>query len=92
MSNSYLDPVDETSRVASARSPVTDDSVRAVRVLIDAYRLSAESRDKRRVDSELLVARQVMEELVPSTIPTLEGLDIGGVIEASLEVGGDYFE
>jgi hypothetical protein len=45
MSNSYLDPVDETSRVASARSPVTDDSVRAVRVLIDAYRLSAESRD-----------------------------------------------
>ena len=45
MSTSSLDPADKTPRAASTRSPVTDDAVRAVRVLIDAYRLSAESRD-----------------------------------------------
>ena len=41
MSNPSLDSVDETL----AKTPVTDDAVRAVRVMIDAYRLSAESRD-----------------------------------------------
>ncbi len=42
MSNPSLGPVDETPAV---RSPVTDDVLRAVRVMIDAYRLSAASRD-----------------------------------------------
>ncbi len=59
---------------------------------IERARLKDEVRDKRRVDSELLVARHVMEELVPHTIPTLEGFDVGGVNEASFEVGGDYYE
>ena len=59
---------------------------------IERARLKDEVRDKRRIDSELLVARQVMEELIPRTIPTLEGFDIAGVNEASFEVGGDYYE
>jgi sigma-B regulation protein RsbU (phosphoserine phosphatase) len=59
---------------------------------IERARLKDEVRDKRRIDSELLVARQVMEELVPRTIPTLDGFDIAGVNEASFEVGGDYYE
>ena len=59
---------------------------------IERARLKDEVRDKRRIDSELLVAREVMEELIPSTIPTLEGFDIAGVNEASFEVGGDYYE
>ena len=42
MSNPSLGPVDETQAIPS---PVTDDVLRAVRVMIDAYRLSAESRD-----------------------------------------------
>ncbi len=59
---------------------------------IERARLKDEVRDKRRIDSELLVARQVMEELVPRTIPTLPGFDIAGINEASFEVGGDYYE
>ena len=59
---------------------------------IESARLKDEVRDKRRIDSELMVARQVMEELIPRTIPTLEGFDIAGVNEASFEVGGDYYE
>ena len=59
---------------------------------IERARLKEEVRDKRRIDSELLVARQVMTELIPRDIPSLEGLDIAGVNEASFEVGGDYYE
>ena len=59
---------------------------------IERARLKDEVRDKRRIDSELMVARQVMEELIPRTIPTLCGSDIAGVNEASFEVGGDYYE
>ena len=58
----------------------------------DRARLKDEVRDKRRLDSELLVARQVMEELIPRGIPTISGFDIAGVNEASFEVGGDYYE
>ena len=59
---------------------------------IERARLKDEVRDKHRIDSELIVARQVMEELIPRTIPTLPGFDIAGVNEASFEVGGDYYE
>ena len=59
---------------------------------IERARLKDEVRDKRRLDSELIVAREVMEELIPRAIPTLEGFDIAGVNEASFEVGGDYYE
>ena len=59
---------------------------------IERARLKDEVRDKRRIDSDLMVARQVMEELLPRTIPTLRGFDIAGVNEASFEVGGDYYE
>ena len=59
---------------------------------IERARLKAEVRGKRRIDSELLVARRVMEDLVPRTIPSLSGFDIAGVNEASFEVGGDYYE
>lgn len=59
---------------------------------IERSRMQEEVRAKRRIDAEMLVARQVMEDLVPRGIPTLEGFDIAGVNEASFEVGGDYYE
>ena len=59
---------------------------------IERARLQDEVRDKHRIDTEFMVARQVMEELIPRTIPTLPGFDIAGANEASFEVGGDYFE
>ena len=33
-----------------------------------------------------------MEDLIPRTIPALQGFDVAGVNEASFEVGGDYYE
>ncbi len=47
---------------------------------------------RRDLDSELRVARRVMDDLLPHQIPALEGLDVAARREASHEVGGDYYE
>lgn len=59
---------------------------------IEQSRMREEVRAKRRIDAEMLVARDVMQDLIPRDVPTLEGFDIAGVNEASFEVGGDYYE
>ena len=64
----------------------------AVAGAIESARLHAEVVDKRRLDSDLALARQVMEELLPHTTPSIPGLDIAGAHETSLAVGGDYYE
>jgi len=65
---------------------------RAVAGAIESSRLHADVVDKRRLDSDLALARQVMEELLPHTTPSISGLDIAGAHETSLAVGGDYYE
>ncbi|MCE2540686.1 MAG: SpoIIE family protein phosphatase [Acidobacteria bacterium] len=64
----------------------------AVAATIENARLIAEVRDKRRLDSDLALARDVMEDLLPRATPTLAGFDIAGAHESSLAVGGDYYE
>ena len=64
----------------------------AVAGAIESARLQAKIVDKRRLDSDLVLAREVMVELLPLTIPSLPGFDIAGSHETSLEVGGDYYE
>ena len=64
----------------------------AVAGTIENARLQAAMVDKRRLDSDLAVAQQVMEGLLPHTTPNLAGFDIAGAHEASREVGGDYYE
>ena len=64
----------------------------AVAATIENARLIEEVHDRRRLDGELQLAREVMEELLPRDIPALEGFDIAGVHESSRAVGGDYYE
>ncbi len=65
---------------------------RFVAVAIENARLSAEVEDKRRFDSDLVVARRVMADLLPHVTPRLPGFDIAAAHESSLAVGGDYYE
>ena len=64
----------------------------AVAATIENARLIAEVLDKRRLDSDLALARDVMEDLLPRATPALIGFDIAGAHESSLAVGGDYYE
>ncbi|MCE2543088.1 MAG: SpoIIE family protein phosphatase [Acidobacteria bacterium] len=64
----------------------------AVAGAIEGARLQAEMVDKRRMDVDLALARQVMQGLLPNNTPDLPGFDIAGSHATSLTVGGDYFE
>ena len=64
----------------------------AVGGAIEGSRLLAEVVVKRQLDKDLALARQVMEELLPHSTPTIAGLDVAGAHESSLAVGGDYYE
>ncbi len=47
---------------------------------------------QRRVESELELARKVVESLMPSSFPVIEGFDIYGTTVPFREVGGDYLD
>ena len=47
---------------------------------------------QRRAESELELARKVVDSLLPRAVPTAEGFDIAGLTSPVREVGGDYFD
>jgi sigma-B regulation protein RsbU (phosphoserine phosphatase) len=47
---------------------------------------------KRRLESELAMARRVMENLLPRKIPHIAGFDIAALNEPWSEIGGDYYD
>ena len=83
---------DRSSGYDKAAEAVIGVYASAVAATIENARLIAEVRDKRRLDSDLALARGVMEDLLPRATPTLAGFDIAGAHESSLAVGGDYYE
>ena len=64
----------------------------AVAAAIETARLQADLVVKRRLDSDLALARSVMADLLPHNAPSLAGFDVAGAHRASLAVGGDYYE
>src|SRR5215211_6924190 len=70
------------------RSPVFD---ALIRNLTWRFR-AAEARERERIEQELQVARQIQQELLPETIPELEGWRIGAYYGPAREVGGDFYD
>ena len=54
--------------------------------------LYEESLEKRRLEDELNLARQIQESLLPSSPPSLPGLEICVESRPCRQVGGDYFD
>src|SRR5262249_11754088 len=48
--------------------------------------------ERKRLDEELRIARQVQLSLLPASAPKLEGLDIAGINIPSRNVGGGYYD
>jgi serine phosphatase RsbU (regulator of sigma subunit) len=48
--------------------------------------------ERERYMEELSLARSIQQGLLPSSPPSVEGLDLAGTNRASTEVGGDYFD
>jgi sigma-B regulation protein RsbU (phosphoserine phosphatase) len=47
---------------------------------------------QRRAESELELARKVVDSLLPRAVPIVDGFDIAGMTSPVREVGGDYFD
>ena len=54
--------------------------------------LMEEQVEKRRMENEMLIARDIQKRLLPQSIPSLAELDIAAEAQPSRLVGGDYFE
>jgi len=61
-------------------------------VTIERARLHKEALEKRRLEEELSIARQIQTTFLPKGDPQVRGFDIAGMNIPSSEVGGDFFD
>lgn len=47
---------------------------------------------KSRVEKELELAKKIQENILPKSIPTIQGLDISGIVLPATEIGGDVYD
>ena len=53
---------------------------------------AAAAQERERIEQELQVARQIQQELLPESVPKLEGWQIATYYGPAREVGGDFFD
>ena len=55
-------------------------------------RLIEENLEKRRLEEQLAMARDVQQRFLPQTLPEAPGLELAARFRSSLEVAGDYYD
>lgn len=82
-----------------SRLPYADDELdflstlgNRVMISIENARLFEDALEKKRLEEEIAIARDIQQRLLPSTFPKIESLDIYGFNIPSQQVGGDYFD
>src|SRR5262249_13674436 len=63
-----------------------------VAIIIEKVRLHDEVVEKKRLEAQLDIARPVQVELLPASVPVVEGFDISAYIFPTEEVSGDYYD
>lgn len=63
-----------------------------VAIIIEKVRLHEQVVEKKRIQAQLEVARQVQLDLLPDNDPQVEGFDVSGYIFPTEEVSGDYYD
>ena len=61
-------------------------------IAIERARLTRELLDRRRLEKELAIAREIQQSFLPKQAPTVPGFDLAGSARAHDEVGGDYYD
>jgi len=52
----------------------------------------AEAREKERLQQELAIARQVQLDMLPATLPDIQGFKIAATLKTANAVGGDFYD
>lgn len=63
-----------------------------VAIIIEKVRLHEQVVEKKRIEAQLEIARQVQLELLPASDPEVDGFDISGYVFPTEEVSGDYYD
>ena len=63
-----------------------------VAIIIEKVRLHEQVVEKKRIEAQLEVARQVQLELLPEADPAIDNFDISAYIFPTEEVSGDYYD
>lgn len=61
-------------------------------ISLENARLFQETLEKKRLEEELNMARNIQEKLLPAIMPDIKGYDVHGLNLPSKQVGGDYFD
>ena len=61
-------------------------------VTVERARLTRELLERRRLEKELAIAREIQASFLPEAPPTLPGIDLAGTTITHDEVGGDYYD
>ncbi|MBN1465540.1 SpoIIE family protein phosphatase [candidate division KSB1 bacterium] len=82
-----------------SRAPYTEDDLNFLSSLgsramisIENARLFQDALEKKRLEEEIAIARDIQQRLLPSTFPQLDHVDIYGLNIPFSQVGGDYFD
>jgi phosphoserine phosphatase RsbU/P len=63
-----------------------------VAIIIEKVHLHEQVVEKKRIQAQLEIARQVQLELLPASDPVVEGFDVSAYIFPTEEVSGDYYD
>lgn len=81
------------------RTDYTDSDIEFLESLLNLSLISIQNSnlfqeflDKQKIESELMIAREIQLALLPSNIPSIEGYDLAGLNLPALHVGGDYYD
>jgi phosphoserine phosphatase RsbU/P len=61
-------------------------------VAVERARLTRELLERRRLEKELAIARDIQLSFLPKAAPVISGYDLAGAARPHAEVGGDYFD
>jgi len=61
-------------------------------VAIERARLHKETLEKRKLEEDLKIAREIQKTFLPKEDPSIAGFDISGINLSSERVGGDYYD
>lgn len=81
------------------QAPYADDELEFLQTLgnlamisIENARLFEETLEKKRLEEELNIARDIQRRLLPKELPKLDGFELAAVNVSSQQVGGDYYD
>lgn len=88
----YMDTREADIRLAEGNRALLQALAIEISTVLENARLIEEEREKRRLEQELRIARDIQRALLPAALPEAGWLVAKGHCEPSAHLGGDYFD